>query len=280
MSDPVLDLKRELLAAADRRHSVPAGRRRTHVLLAAATLAIAAAVALVFAAPWSSSPAFLERAQAALTAPAGTILHEKWQVTVTSTDPACTVTHKPNEIWIDETPPHRYRVLINDIPEPGRFDPQLICESGRGSELGGTFGGSEQTLEFVPPNTLTAPDIKLVLPVDPVADLREWLRAGTAHDEGKVELDGQTVERIRIDPPTDDCHPFPDCPDEPMYWYADPETLDPVETRGPGFFGVAGQPLIRLRLVMRYLTFEYLPRTKANLALADIRAQHPTATGP
>ncbi len=31
-------------------------------------------------------------------------------------------------------------------------------------------------------------------------------------------------------------------------------------------------------VVDRYLTFEYLPRTAANLALADIRAQHPDAT--
>ena len=26
----------------------------------------------------------------------------KWELTSTSTDPACTVTHGPNEIWIDQ----------------------------------------------------------------------------------------------------------------------------------------------------------------------------------
>ena len=31
-------------------------------------------------------------------------------------------------------------------------------------------------------------------------------------------------------------------------------------------------------VVVRYLTFEYLRRTDANLALTDIRAQHPNAT--
>ena len=39
-------------------------------------------------------------------------------------------------------------------------------------------------------------------------------------------------------------------------------------TRGKFDFDVVG----------RYLTYEYLPRTEANLALTDIRAQHPGAT--
>jgi hypothetical protein len=30
----------------------------------------------------------------------------------------------------------------------------------------------------------------------------------------------------------------------------------------------------------RYLAYEYLPRTDDNLALTDIRAQHPDAIGP
>jgi hypothetical protein len=63
MSDPVSDLKHELLAAAerqqghapvntDRRRRGHAGRNR--LLLAAATVAIAAAVALLVTAPWDS----------------------------------------------------------------------------------------------------------------------------------------------------------------------------------------------------------------------------------
>jgi hypothetical protein len=36
----------------------------------------------------------------------------------------------------------------------------------------------------------------------------------------------------------------------------------------------------RRDLVFRYRTFEYLPRTAANVALTDIEAQHPNATGP
>jgi hypothetical protein len=41
-----------------------------------------------------------------------------------------------------------------------------------------------------------------------------------------------------------------------------------------------GVPAVRYHSVRRYLTFEYLPRTDANLALTNIRAQHPDATGP
>jgi hypothetical protein len=36
---------------------------------------------------------------------------------------------------------------------------------------------------------------------------------------------------------------------------------------------------VRVHVVTRFLTFEYLPRTDANLALTDIKAQHPNATG-
>ena len=106
MSDPVSDLKQELLAAAERQQSRAAvrtgpGQLRRHsgrnrVLLVAAMLPIAAAVALLVAAPWKGSPGFLERAEAALTPDAGTILHYKWVTTSTSTDPACTVTRGPS----------------------------------------------------------------------------------------------------------------------------------------------------------------------------------------
>jgi hypothetical protein len=290
MSDPITDLKQELLAAAERQHAhaaVPGRRRwqehlgRNRLLLTAATLGIAAAVTLLFTAPWSNSPSFLARAEAALTPDAGTILHEKWEVTSTSTDPACTVTRGPNEIWIDQTPPHRYRVLLrNDLPaEPGVADPRgLACVTGTASELGGTLNGP-WPLRFVPPNTLSASPVRLVFPLDPVANLREAISAGRAHDEGKTQLGGRAVERIRIDPPSD-C-PLPSCPREPTYAYVDPETFYPVETHGPAFIALVGGPVVaRLHLVVRHLTFEYLPRTAANLALTDIRAQHPNATGP
>jgi hypothetical protein len=116
---------------------------------------------------------------------------------------------------------------------------------------------------------------QFVLPPDPVTQLREAISAGTAHDEGKTQLDGRTVELIRRDPPTPaEC---PSCPQEPQYDYVDPQTYYPVKVDGPGSTPVPG---LKLRVVMRILAFEYLPRTDANLALANIRAQHPNAIGP
>ena len=289
MSDPITDLKHELLAAAERQHghpAVPAGRgglrghqARKRLLLTSAALSIAAAVALLFTAPWSNSPSFLARAEAALTPPSGTVLHMRWEVTSTSSDSGCTVTRGPSEIWIDQAPPHRYRVLLNDFPpDPANADPRVLaCSSGTPSELGGAFD-TGQTLRFVPPNTLSFNPLQFVFPLDPVTDLREAISAGRAHDEGKTQLNGRTLERIRIDPASD-CRD-PSCPREPQYWYVDPETFYPVETRGPGVIAPPGRPFVRLHFVMRYLTFEYLPQTAANLALTDIRAQHPNATGP
>ena len=306
MSDPISDLKQELLAAAERQqpHAAPSedvqrwsaraidreherrGRalrriqkRSRYIVLAAAAFAAATAAALFVSTPWNHSPGMLERAQAALTAPAGTILHEKWEMTTISTDPACTVTRGPSEIWIDQQPPHRYRALLNDFPPELPFDPRaLVCSQGTKSELGGTLdpncpASCEPSLIFTPPDKFSYQQLEFRFPEDFLTNVREWLSAGRAHDEGKTQLNGRTVERIRIEPST--VCPRPGCPHEPIYLYVDPDTFYPVEIHGYG--SIDG---LWARVVMRYLTYEYLPRTAANLALTDIRAQHPNAVGP
>ncbi|HET9286217.1 MAG TPA: hypothetical protein VFO26_01550 [Gaiella sp.] len=309
MSSPIDDLKHELLAAAERQqaHAAPSedaqrwasaraidreheqrGRalrrirkRPGYMVLATAALAAAAAAALFVSTPWNSSPGVLERAQAALTPPAGTILHQRWEMTWISTNPACTVTRGPSEIWIDQEPPHRYRALLNDLPPEPPLDPRaLVCSKSTKSELGGTLDphcsatGCEPSLRFTPPNKFIHQQL-LFRPYseDSATRVREWLGAGLAHDEGKTQLDGRTVERIRLDPPR--ACPPPGCPREPIYLYVDPETFYPVEIHGYG--SIAGP---WYQIVIRYLTYEYLPRTAANLALTDIRAQHPNAVGP
>jgi hypothetical protein len=116
----------------------------------------------------------------------------------------------------------------------------------------------------VPPNRLSV-WLRFNFPTDPVEELRK-------------AISGRTVERIRIDPPS--ACSFPDCPREPAYAYVDPETFYPVKGEGMAVIVPAPRRVLRLHMVMRYLTFEYLPRTTANLALTDIHAQHPNATGP
>jgi hypothetical protein len=268
MSNPITDLERELLAAAERQHrqdAVPVERRplrtrvpRPRLLVTSATLAIAAGVALFLTTPWSGSPDFLARAQAALTPPTGTVLHEKWQDTVTPTDRACTAT-RVNEIWVEETPPHRYRALI-DLPHPGDSS---VCSRVPRVEIGGALD-SRQALRFVPPNTLSAAGPTLQLPSDPVRMLRDALSAGKAVDEGQTQLDRRKVERIRIGD---------------MRVYVDPQTFHPIETDGPVVFQAApGRPAVALHIVSHVLAYDYLPATTANLALTNIHAQHPNAT--
>jgi hypothetical protein len=278
VSDPVRELKRELLAAAERQYGGGQGlhRRRNRLLLAAATLVIVAAALLLSTTPWSSSPSFVDRAEAALRPPAGTILHQKWVVTTTSLAYGCTVRHRPNESWLDQRPPHRYRIVLNVPPPPSTSRLALACGNPKGPELGGTLDSST-TLEFVPPNTLLTRS-RIGLPIDPVADLRQRLAAGTAHEVGRTTWQGRTVERIHLD--REPGCASRGCPWAPfLNWYVDPDTLQPVGMQGIGGIGEPGRS-IRLRVVVHFVAYEYLPRTAANIALTDIRAQHPGATTP
>jgi hypothetical protein len=256
--------------------------RRGYGALALAAIVGATATALFVTTPWSNSRGFLAKAEAALAPPAGTVLHMKLETTSTWTRRFCTVIHGQGKVWVDGASPHSYRLLLNDLPDPA--DPRALgCSSGT-SEYGGTY--RSKTLRFVPPNRLSIAQQRFRFSLDPAADLREAISTGRAHDEGKTQLDGRTVERIRIDPPSA-CPPLANCPREPLYVYVDPETFYPVEivatlyqveiVGGPG---TSTYSRVGVRDVMRYLTFEYLPRTAANLALTDIRAQHPDATGP
>jgi hypothetical protein len=261
-------------------------RPKSRALALATAVAVAAAVALFLSTPWKASSGFLARAEAALSQ-AGTILHMKLQTTSTWARPlACAVTYSKAEVWIDETPPNTYRILLTELPQdPVSAVPGTrACFSERTSELGGAYD-ARPALRFTPPNRLSRDAVPLRFALDPAADLRKAISAGHAHDEGKTELDGRTVERIRVDTPP--CRLFPNCERGPDYIYVDPDTFYPVQTVRTTFqVSIVGSPArshysaVGVRDVTRYLTFEYLPRTTANLALSNIRAQHPSAIGP
>lgn len=250
-------------------------RQRGYRAVAFVMVAVAAATAaLALSTPWNSSPTFLEKAQAALTPPAGTILHMKYEWTFTSKDLACTVTRGPTEFWIDQEPPYRYRAVNAFVPpdSPPSDVRAFVCSRGTHAEIGGT---PQRTVVFTPPKTLRDLPGQVRLTGDPVVALRDSISAGSAHHEGRVQLDGRTVERIRWDAPADCSECLPD----PSYAYVDPETFHPIRMESPhGLFIRPGRPPVRSDVVLQYLTYEYLPRTAANLALTDIEAQHPDAT--
>lgn len=254
--------------------------------VALGTLVAAAAAALFLSAPERNSPGFLARAEAALPQQAGMVLHMKWETTSTWTRRFCPVIHSQWEVWIDGAPPHSYRVLLGDLSDSTDRRARGCSSRTAAQEFGGTYD-SEETLRFVPPNRLTVSRWRWFrFRLDPATDLREAISTGKAHDEGKTQFDGRTVERVRIDPPSA-CPPLANCPTEPLYLYVDPETFYPVGLAATlyqieivGGPGTSSYSRVGVRDVMRYVAFEYLPRTAANLALTDIRAQHPGATGP
>jgi hypothetical protein len=171
-----------------------------------------------------------------------------------------------------ELPRERQRPPVANDPR------KQICSRGRPAEIGGDLT-ERPTLMFFPPDWLSYAPLQYHTPYDPVGELREAISAGRARHDGQTTLAGRTVERIRVDPPSR-C-PFPSCR-EPRYAYVDPETYDLVQTESPYGMYVrgAGQSPWQFKVVARYLTFEHLPRTAANLALTDIVAQHPNAGGP
>ena len=230
---------------------------------------------------WTSSPGFLERAEAAVTPATASILHQKVELTLTSKDFGFTVTTGPNEMWIDQTPPHRWRALTSEFLVPRSLSADarsLACaDHDKTLELGSS--APRVTLMFTPPDKLSfAPFVLLSPPGDPgyPTKLRKAIASGRAHDEGTTEVDGRTVERIRFDLACGELL----CPGRPRYAYVDPETFFPVREEWTATSDIVGPDDNRVRrfdVVVRYLTFEYLPRTAGNVALTNIKAQHPDA---
>jgi len=248
--------------------------RRIGAVLA---VVLVSAAALSIFTPWKQSPGFIARAEAALTPPPSSVLHLTTETTYTTTKFGCTVTRGPTEYWIDQTPPYQYRATnaFSYLPvDPGQdvaVQRRLLCTRGTQAEIG---GNTHRLLVFIPPHTLRWWGPFYPAPLDTVVALRRALAAGDARRDGETQLDGRTVERIRWTP----AHcPIRPCEVNPTFAYVDPQTLYPIRIDGPGVYSTRSTP-IGIDVVVRFLTYEYLPRTAANLALTSIHAQHPDAT--
>ena len=236
--------------------------RRPRTALALAAVTGVAAAALFVSGPWKTSPGFLERAQAALTATKPAVLHMKWETRVGTVRRCGT-----EEIWLDQSPPHRYRYLVDAIMRKPE------CTGERPIEFGGTqnTGG---TLEFHPPNALIATQHKAFVPDDLVARCAglstQGARTTKARPSSTGERSGASASIRRL--------PAPSIAPLPATTRLRLRRPGDVLPRGGGRAGFHQWSRRGAPLKIRYLEFEYLPRTAENLALTDIRAQHPNAT--
>lgn len=166
--------------------------------------------------------------------------------------------------------------------------------AGRPLEIGGTVeaptgktmsDSSTATLTYLPSDELFKARLHAtlgaVLPgpgysafeegADPVSVIRAAIKQGWAREAGLTSLDGRTLERIDFKRPA---HPPAGSPPTPAhapkshltatYFLVAPATFHPVALVSGGE-------------TYRWLTYEYLPATAANLALTNIQKQHPKA---
>ena len=203
---------------------------------------------------------------------------------MTSSDSGARSRRGPNELWIDQTPPHRFRALLNDLPDPGADPRALVCATGipvGGRRHARRHPGADARVRAAEQAARLADEVPHAT-AGPRRSLRQAIATEARTDEGKAQVDGRTVERIRIDPRHQS-----DLPCVPSRLSAEanvrvrrPRDLLSGRSTFSYAVGLVNGPVLWHDLVVRYDTYEFLPRTDANLALTDIRAQHPDATGP
>jgi hypothetical protein len=222
-----------------------ATRRGRLVLRVAAVGAVAAAVALgVLSVLPGSGPSAVERAQAALTPSAGTILH-----TVVITTGSATNRAQRTETWQLNAPPYDQR----QVGMRGAWPLESATSNGRPE----VYYGRLDTIYTVPPGTELPPPRPPKDGAQRILDvMRNHLASGKVREE-RLIVDGRDVIRFVS-----------------SVWkgmiLVDADTYEPIEWRMVSDEGI--------QETNRFQTYELLPATKANLALLSLRAQHPGAT--
>ena len=172
-------------------------------------------------------------------------------------------------LWVQGSTPRRFRAVFPGVAGP----------TGEG---GGTLSArSVLTLFSYDPATNTLKPLRTGSRVstaawDPVAIVRDALAAGRARVRGKTTIGGKQAIRIEIA-----ARDRRGGAGKALY-YVDPKTYRPIEIDYPHlvelrfpFEPVFGNGIYKERI--RFSAFKYLPATRTNIELADIRATHPDA---
>lgn len=160
-------------------------KSRWGLLLMATSVGVAAILVLTIAAPWRGSPTILERAEAALLAPAaGQILYESVTVHSVPARSPGGLTHV--RLWLDSSPPRRFRMTYS---------------GSRVAEIGGTLGTSKGLYYVAADEALYRAAFLVHIrqsDLDPAAFIRAALRSGRARVVGETTIRGRKVMRIEV----------------------------------------------------------------------------------
>jgi hypothetical protein len=265
------------------------GSKRVRAFVLAVVVAVAASLTGVAVLGGGSS--ILDRAGAAISVSRHQVLHERIVLTATGGGVLGTNRLVSIELWIQGAEPHQYRLLFNGPA----VDPRVIVGPPAHYEQGGTLDSRSPRIEVYDPRTNTIRRTQAgpsgTLTFDPATAIRSALASGHAHGEGKRTVNGKPVIVIQLNSLVNDS----------TGWgvraggkgtatvLVNPRTYTPVQIAFHHVDGVSanlGIPFFHrgsdwaqtsMTMIERFTAFEQLPATTANLRLASLSAQHPTA---
>jgi hypothetical protein len=253
----------------------PAAPRRVRRVarrpVAALALALALVVALVGLWPSERTPGLGQRAYAAVTAPE-LFFHVVARATSVMPDLDAAPGARSSatgatrwEAWYDNRRPAYH--AVSEALRDGRR-PRLEFESAGGGNGTTTRFGDDPSSRVVAKDSDVFPER-----FDPTADAKRIMRAPGVRDGGAVIVDGRRARRLVLDrPDAPAAGPAPRVVDVTESLLVDAGTLYPIAYREQGFF-VRDGVRERYALVLRYTTFETLPRTPQTLRLLQMGAR-------
>jgi hypothetical protein len=225
--------------------SVPRWALRLAIPAIAAAGAAVALVLVLSAGPQASSAdaAILHRVATALTAPAGTDLHEQAWVTVGARPPA------RYELWQQADAPYAYRVI--KFGHEGSWD-------------GTAFSNFDATSNTIVVGPVGSPAKGGSAPDDAAAVLRSLVESGDARIDAETIFDGIAAYKLTVSGAAQ--HYL----NGTVFVARDDYRPLQIET-------TTDTPAGPVSETIRFEAYEYLPGTRASRALLDLAAQHPGA---